>query len=165
MESYSTAAATQDLFDDIPVLIHASQGKRFLNYVIDRIIAYILFYALAYILSFLNMRIVVNLNPDTASFMIVSLLIYSFYYASLMGFTEFILKGKTVGKFFTGTRAVTESGHTLALKDALQRGICRIIPFNAFSALGNSCHPWHDTFSNTCVIDEKQSTFRMDQTL
>ena len=30
----------------------------------------------------------------------------------------------------------------------------RAVPFNALSALGNPPNPWHDSVSNTFVIDE-----------
>ena len=70
-------------------------------------------------------------------------------------------RGKSIGKFLTGTRAVKEDGSYLEIKDALLRGFCRIIPFNIFSALGNTCYPWHDSLSKTYVIDERESQFPM----
>ena len=160
MEQYSTHTEEQHLFDDNRYhLVQAGGGRRFLNYIIDRMIFYAFFRVLAYFLAFLNLQLTLEVNPDSAEFMIVSLLIYSFLYAAFMGFLEFALKGKTIGKYFTGTRAVMEDGSPLTLQHALLRGLCRIIPFNAFSALGTICYPWHDRVSKTYVIDERQSEY------
>ncbi|MEJ0106529.1 MAG: RDD family protein [Bacteroidota bacterium] len=162
MEPYQSQPEEQHLFDDNKYhLVQASGGKRFLNYIIDRIVFYVLFYFLTLALALLNVNIVLTLNPDTASFVFFSLLLYVFLYALFMGLTEFALKGKTIGKFLTGTRAVKEDGSYLEIKDALLRGFCRIIPFNIFSALGNTCYPWHDSLPKTYVIDERESQFPM----
>lgn len=160
MEEYSTRPEEQHLFDDNRYhLVQASGGKRFLNYIIDRIVFYVFIYILVYIAALLHISVVFSLEPDSTGFVFVSLLIYSFLYACFMGFAEFILKGKTVGKFLTGTRAVMQDGSPLTLQQALLRGLCRLIPFNVFSALGNICYPWHDSVSKTYVIDEKQSEY------
>ncbi len=37
----------------------------------------------------------------------------------------------------------------------LARNFIRAVPFNALSAFGNPCAPWHDKWSDTYVIDEK----------
>ncbi|HEX9513187.1 MAG TPA: hypothetical protein VF939_22005 [Puia sp.] len=31
------------------------------------------------------------------------------------------------------------------------------VPFEVFSALGSPCHPWHDRWTDTLVIDERLS--------
>lgn len=150
----------QHIFDDNQYhLVQASSGKRFVNYLVDRIIFYILFYMLALVLASLNIKIQVEVDPDSTGLALFSILIYVFAYALFMGLMEFAMKGKTIGKLLTGTRAVKEDGTHLELKDALLRGICRIIPFNIFSALGNTCYPWHDSISKTYVIDERQSQY------
>ena len=150
----------EHLFDDNQYhLVQASGGKRFANYLVDRIVFYVLFQILAYFLAFFNLRIQVDLDPNSAGFALIGILIYMFAYALFMGLLEFAMKGKSIGKLLSGTRAVKEDGTHLELKDALLRGLCRLIPFNIFSALGNTCYPWHDSLSKTYVIDEQQSQY------
>ena len=74
-----------------------------------------------------------------------------------MFLVEALFKGKSLGKLITGTRAVNEDGSNLSAKTALLRGLSRAVPFNAFSALGTPSYPWHDKWTNSYVIDEKES--------
>jgi uncharacterized RDD family membrane protein YckC len=69
------------------------------------------------------------------------------------GLLEGISKGKTLGKLITGTRAVREDGTPISFGDAFKRTLCRIIPFEPFSAFGYK--PWHDSITNTIVIKEQ----------
>jgi uncharacterized RDD family membrane protein YckC len=62
---------------------------------------------------------------------------------------EGIFKGTTLGKWITGTKAVTEAGKDISFKDAFLRSACRLIPFEVFSGFGT---PWHDSFTKTIVI-------------
>jgi uncharacterized RDD family membrane protein YckC len=75
-------------------------------------------------------------------------------YVSLM---ESMLKGKTIGKLVTGTRAVYTDGSRIDTGTAWQRGFSRIVPFEPFSALGSESDPWHDRWTNTYVIVERES--------
>ncbi|MDF2383736.1 RDD family protein [Nostoc ellipsosporum NOK] len=63
---------------------------------------------------------------------------------------EKLFKGSTVGKFIAGTRAIKVNGKDLTFKDVLLRSLCRLIPFEPFSAIFNGF--WHDTLSKTRVI-------------
>lgn len=80
-----------------------------------------------------------------------------FLYGLYMSVVEALLKGKTVGKYITGTRAVTVTGFSINAKTAFTRGLIRIIPFEQFSILFNPSAPWHDKWSNSIVIDENKS--------
>jgi len=75
------------------------------------------------------------------------------------GLMEALFKGKSVGKFITGTRAVNEDGSRISVGIAFKRGFSRIVPLEPFSAFGNPSYPWHDRWTNTYVIDEKQSFY------
>ncbi len=75
---------------------------------------------------------------------------------------EAAFKGKSLGKLITGTRAVNEDGTNVTVKAAFFRGLSRAVPFNAFSALGNPTYPWHDKWTKTYVIDERESNRPMD---
>ena len=67
-----------------------------------------------------------------------------------------IFKRRTIGKFVTGTKAVNTDGSKMEPKTILLRSLCRIVPFEPFSALGNPSRPWHDKWSKTYVIDVKK---------
>ena len=63
--------------------------------------------------------------------------------------TEFLGKGKTLGKLITRTRAVRNDGAVLTFKDALLRSLVRLVPFEVFSGFGT--YTWHDQWTNTMV--------------
>ncbi|HEY4334693.1 MAG TPA: RDD family protein, partial [Puia sp.] len=70
---------------------------------------------------------------------------------------EYLGQGKTLGKLITGTRAVNEDGSFITFKTALLRSLSRMVPFEPFSAFGDPSYPWHDRWTRTYVIDDKQS--------
>ncbi|SFZ90616.1 Uncharacterized membrane protein YckC, RDD family [Flaviramulus basaltis] len=88
-----------------------------------------------------------NINP------FLDRLITGTVLALLYFITETLLKGRTVGKFVTKTKVVLEDGTMPSVIDYLKRSFSRIIPFEAFSFLGNNGRGWHDSISNTFVVD------------
>ena len=131
----------------------ASTGQRFANHIIDLIIFYIVLFAvgtmigLGYVAS--------NTNFDsrgsslTGSKFVDYILIYSIYIL-LYTLFEGASKGRTIGKWITGTKAVTQSGADITWDDAFKRSLSRIVPFEPFSAFGGN--PWHDRWTHTKVI-------------
>jgi len=71
-----------------------------------------------------------------------------FYYT----ITEYYLKGKTIAKFVTKTRAVTLEDQRMDFNTTFRRSLSRIVPFEAFSFLGDMPIGWHDRWTNTKVI-------------
>lgn len=69
---------------------------------------------------------------------------------------EAVSGGKSIGKLITGTKAINLDGSEINFAKAFTRNMIRAIPFNAISALGNPCDPWHDRLSKTMVVDEKK---------
>ena len=67
---------------------------------------------------------------------------------------EATTKGRTLGKFITGTQAVREDGSNITWKDAFIRSLCRLVPFEPFSTFG--VLPWHDSWSKTIVIKKSK---------
>jgi uncharacterized RDD family membrane protein YckC len=57
---------------------------------------------------------------------------------------------RTPGKLVFGTVVVNESGGKPTLKQVIGRTFCRLIPFEAFSFLGE--RGWHDSIPNTHVV-------------
>jgi uncharacterized RDD family membrane protein YckC len=149
----------ENLLADFEInLQQASTGKRFLNWLIDLIAFYILFALI--IAAFLPNRIRVDEYGYYNRYQHVyrneglAILIFLIYLTSL----EALTRGKTFGKLLTKTRAVNQDGSPITAKTAFLRALSRIVPFEAFSALGSPSFPWHDKWTNTYVIDETEST-------
>lgn len=142
----------QNLSDQIAAedLVLASKGKRFANLIIDNIIRFIIALVLTYVMASVGFYLIIeNVFLDILFTLVIILAYYS-----LM---EAFLNGKSLGKFVTQTRAVQKDGSELDFRTALIRSLCRIVPFEPFSFLGDSNSGWHDNWSNTIVIDETKS--------
>jgi uncharacterized RDD family membrane protein YckC len=149
--SYSEFKVTDEMF--------ASKGKRFANYIIDIIIFYVLF-AVFGIIAVLLVEItgseeiinfileLENINPLIDR--LITAILLAIFYMVLEGLTQ-----RTVGKLITQTKVVLENGEKPSPETTMKRSLCRIIPFDAFSFLGNSSRGWHDTISKTYVVDTK----------
>ncbi|MEO6719026.1 MAG: RDD family protein [Ferruginibacter sp.] len=141
-------------------MVHATTGQRFLNYLIDNIL---MNYGLGYFTGTIIGVILAAISPDFLaetqiagnywSIILLSLAIGYFNYLIYYTLCEKLLRGRTIGKLITGTRAVRADGSELTLKDAILRSVCRIVPFEQFSAFGG--HPWHDRWTNTIVIKSR----------
>ncbi|MEO6231889.1 MAG: RDD family protein [Ferruginibacter sp.] len=139
------------------IVVPASTGKRFANYIIDIIVFYGLIFLIAVIFALLNMPLFTESENSTGfDFMsnILALLMYGIY----MFIVEALFKGKSLGKLITGTRAVNLDGSRISVTTAMGRGFSRAVPFDTFSALGSPSNPWHDKWNKTMVMDEKLST-------
>jgi uncharacterized RDD family membrane protein YckC len=128
----------------------ATTGKRFTNYLIDLVVFYIIAFGIGIILGIVKPELLDSF--DGLSGRLISLLLYGI----VMFITEAMSNGRSIGKLITGTRAVNPDGSDITFQKAFIRNIVRAIPFNAFSALGNPCAPWHDLWSDTIVIEEKK---------
>ncbi|HEX4374623.1 MAG TPA: RDD family protein [Puia sp.] len=160
MEPYTSQPEEQTIFDDLQYhLVQASTGKRFANYFIDLLTFYVFIFFLGMFLAVASPSFLNSANDSRSGFGFVERLVVLVLYGFFMFLIEVIFKGKSLGKLITGTRAVKEDGTLLTAKDALLRGLSRMVPFEAFSALGSPSYPWHDKWSKTFVIDEKQSQF------
>lgn len=139
------------------VLVQASHGKRLANYLIDLAIFYILLVIFGVILALTNPDYVRSVNTESTGFNLLDRLITLVCYGLYMFIIEAIFKGRSIGKFITGTKAVNFDGSAINLKTAFLRGISRSVPFEVFSALNSPGFPWHDKWTDTYVIDIKQS--------
>lgn len=130
----------------------ATSGLRLANYIIDMIFFYLIMFGLGIFLGILAPS-VLNIF-DGLMGRLISLLLYGI----VMSFIEGASQGKSIGKLITGTKAVNLDGSDMNFGQAFSRNIIRAIPFNAFSAFGTPCNPWHDRLSNTMVVEEKKLT-------
>ncbi|MES2430818.1 MAG: RDD family protein [Bacteroidota bacterium] len=148
-------AEDQDLIVLEENLIRADTGKRFLNYIIDLLVFYALFFILGICIAFISPSVIENID-DSPGFNLADRLFSLLLYGVYMGVIEGLLKGKSVGKFITKTRAVNMDGSRISWEKALARGFSKAVPFCAFSALGSPCNPWQDRWTSTMVIDERE---------
>ena len=155
----NTVEQEQHLFTDQDIVLNkeASSGQRLLNLIVDHLFtSYAIGFATGYVVGYL----VSSLNPDLYYDMFITetsawgflglYLILTINYIIYYTFCEKVFNGVTLGKLITGTKAIRQDGLALTWKDAFLRSLCRLVPFEPFSALGN--WPWHDRWTNTMVI-------------
>ena len=145
-------------------LVPTSWVKRLLNYFIDiivfSILLSILLAAIAPVFPMAARWLQHKPGTGTAGlldnpFTFSDQLMISFTYGLYMSLLEAILKGKSIGKLITRTRAVDMHGQGIGSQAAFVRGLIRIIPFEQLSAISNPCLLWHDRWSGTVVVDDK----------
>lgn len=76
---------------------------------------------------------------------LLGLLIMSSYYIVFEGFWA-----RTPGKWLFGTMVVSESGGKPSIGQIIGRTLCRFLPFEPFSFLGE--RGWHDSIPKTRVV-------------
>ena len=133
----------------------ASQGKRFVNYVIDRLFIMgmggVFGVALGAIWMYFSPDNFLELELlfDTRIVQyVVGAILGIIYYSFFEGVT-----GRSIGKYFTKTKVVDENGQKPTVQAIFLRSLCRFIPFEALSFLGSEPIGWHDSLSKTRVVD------------
>lgn len=136
----------------------ASQGLRLANFVIDKIAIYSLFYGFGIFaglaFNFFGIEIFLDIAYDIAEASrltdaLITALVALIYYFLF----EYFSKGRTLGKYITGTQVVSIDGLQPGNYSIFIRSISRFVPFNAFSFLGEN--GWHDQWSDTRVVKKK----------
>ena len=132
----------------IPAMEPATTGKRLINFILDRIFAYIgawIIMLVGILIGFL----VSSHGIVYAIFVIVAALFYLFGYYVLF---EAVWQ-RTPAKWITRTKVVKSDGSKPKVLRILGRTLCRSIPFEAFSFLfGSNPVGWHDDLSHTLVV-------------
>jgi uncharacterized RDD family membrane protein YckC len=141
---------------DYPQITFASLGKRIANYLIDIICAYSCIFFVVYLIMSVgssdeSTTLLQESESSSSLESLFTLFIFFLYYF----LTESLMKGRTIGKLITGTRAITSKHEYLTAGDALKRTLCRLIPFDGLSFLMSSGYGWHDKWTDTMVVDEK----------
>lgn len=141
-----------DITDDVL----AGRGKRFLNFIIDTLFYYVLSYGMG-----IGIGILYNLGIEgpllwlmessQLTQTLLGIVIVLLYYIIMESLTS-----KSIGKFITGTRVVTDEGTRPEAGIIALRTLCRCIPFEAFSFFNEQSRGWHDSLSDTYVVDEKK---------
>ncbi len=148
---------TSDILDLEITYEYASQWQRFFNFLIDNLLmrfglSYVTGTAVGVLLAYVAPGYVERLayDPSRWDIYLLGYLVAIFNWLIYYTICEKAFKGYTLGKLITGTRAIRNDGGELTFKDALLRSLSRLVPFEAFSALGG--YPWHDTWTKTMVI-------------
>ena len=137
--------------------MYASKGKRFANFIIDYIGQLIIGGAIG-----IAMAIISEITGDyeyvawidtmgTLGEYALGIVILIVYYMLFETIT-----GRTLGKYITNTKVLTEDGQKPEADKILYRTLSRMIPFEAFSFLGGEGRGWHDSIAKTVVVDVKK---------
>lgn len=137
----------------------ASKGIRFANFVIDGIFIFILFFLFGafsiLLFEILNIRFLIDVTDRLATLnKLENFLVTSMVYFIYLFLMEYFTKGKTLGKYITGTKVISIDGSEPSIQDYFVRTISRLVPFDGLSYFGEN--GWHDSWSNTRVIDIKK---------
>ena len=136
----------------------AEKILRFLNYIIDYAVVYLIFIGIAFfaaILTYVDITFLYEImdkysNVNRWTDYLVTNTVYFLYIFCAENFT----KGRSLGKYITGTKVIMIDGTTPTPKDFLIRNLSRIVPFDGLSFLGSL--GWHDNWSETRVVKIKK---------
>lgn len=135
----------------------ASKGERFLNFIIDLLIIYIITVCIVATINIFG-DVTNSYGPSnwikSLSFienLFFGLIILFFYYA----FTEMYFS-RTFAKYFTKTIVVRVDGSKPNTKNFMIRTVSRLNPIDPFSFFGKTERGLHDTLSATYVVKKHQ---------
>lgn len=138
--------------------LSADKGLRFINFIVDRILALGVLMLIGSLGEFIQMLFYdVDLYAISAFIDLISLFFWFSHYPLYCIFFEHFNKGKTIGKLLTKTKVVTENGKQPSFWTIVGRSYARLIPFNHFVVLfNNNGKGLHDMVSNTKVVLDRK---------
>lgn len=141
----------------------ASKGQRITNYLIDFAIQY----AIAILIGIAIVLIAEMTNHYALAEYIQTMNRLEEYLMGLviLGCYYFITEnflGRSIGKFESKTIVVLEDGSKPDSGYILKRTLSRMIPFDALSFLRTPSRGWHDSISDTYVVDKEQFEHQLD---
>lgn len=154
------AIAAREAAIDLAIFADAGKGKRFLNWMIDRIACFGLTLVAGVGIGLLHaagIRAPYELLMATEKLgeYAIGYFVAVIYYILMEG-----AFGLTLGKLITGTRVVNGIGMKPGWRAIIGRSFARIVPFDPFSFLGND-GGWHDRWSETRVVDIRNRMARL----
>jgi uncharacterized RDD family membrane protein YckC len=136
------------------LLTIASSSQRLANYFLDTIFASIAGFIIGFIIGIIFELIDPSLL-ENSSFLLGISFVFG-YITMILYYTTLESKnGKSIGKYITKTKVVKKNGDKIKFRDAFIRSICRLIPFDAISFLGNNPIGWHDSIAKTIVVIDR----------
>lgn len=128
----------------------ASNGVRFANYLIDYVAIFVITMPVFLVLAVMGLY---DLESEVLLLdQLISYVVYLIYYILIEGLT----RGRSLGKLITGTKVITLEGEKPSFGVSVKRSLCRLIPFEAFSFLGQPDKGWHDSITKTRVVKIKK---------
>src|SRR6187397_805150 len=107
----------------------AGKGRRFANLILDTFGYELVVFVLAFALSLSSRSLAEVIAAHSFLFAIAIMLVYYTGCETLFG--------RTLAKLVTGTRVVSETGEPAAFRQVFIRTLCRMVPFEPFSCLGD----------------------------
>lgn len=142
---------TNSIFEGLTTFEEANKWTRLATYLIDEFVIVIIYYTIIAITLFVFYDALFFTNQILLFFhLTVNLSIHFFYYFLFEKFTP----GKTPGKYATRTKVVTIDNQIPHSDLLMKRSLSRLIPFDAFSFIGENRKGWHDSISKTKVVKE-----------
>lgn len=138
----------------------ATQGKRFLNLILDNIIVQVLSSVAGFVigLAYGVSKVAANqaiTADDEGQLRILGFIVGLGVALGYYVITEALFQ-RTLAKFVTGTLVVNANGERPSFGQIVGRSFARFIPFEAFSFLGgNQPVGWHDSLSSTRVVSTR----------
>ena len=132
------------------ILDYATRIKRLINFMIDTLIIIIIWFAtISMIIKWLYDTGLINwIEGKTYDLNFTIIPYILFYYLILEGFFK-----TSIGKLITRTKIIRMNGDKIKFSDAVIRTIFRFIPLEQLSYLSSFPVGWHDSISNTRVIN------------
>ena len=135
----------------------ASKQKRFFTFLIDYIMRFVIIFILGIGLGLMSL-----FTEDTSYVdwldelnrleeILYELILVAIYYIIMETTT-----GRTIGKYITGTKVLMLDGSKPEADKIIVRTLSRFIPFEPFSFFGSEPKGWHDTLTDTVVVDIKK---------
>lgn len=142
---------------EITNAIKAGRGQRLGNYLIDLIIQYALGYGVGLGAAYLTYAGIYGPYEYISTMNKFEEFLLGYVIAFIYYFTfEALTGGRTLGKYITGTKVLTWYGERPSVGRFAKRTLCRFIPFNPFSFIPEGATGWHDSISDTVVVDIKK---------
>ncbi len=136
----------------------ATKLMRFLNYVIDYALMYCVIMLYGMFSGIVSELLGIDVFYQSVLWLselsrLEDMLFTSIVYFLFIFSFEYFTKGRSIGKYITGTMVVSIDGSELTRKDYFIRNISRLVPFDGLSFLGSN--GWHDNWSDTQVVNRK----------
>jgi uncharacterized RDD family membrane protein YckC len=130
--------------------------RRFAHHIVDVLIIQLLVLSFEFCYKFIIQ--IGELYAEENNFLIMFVGLPSFLtmYVGYYAIFEYLYQ-KTPGKFLTHTIVINEYGSKPELSNILLRSLFRLVPFEAFSCLGDKySYGWHDKWSKTWVVTDDE---------
>ncbi|MBL8257839.1 MAG: RDD family protein [Pseudoxanthomonas mexicana] len=148
----SPCSVVDDRAGETVVLMPATKLRRFVHWMIDRIIVVGIIFLAMIVAGIVGGDEVLDWAERMTWWQdqLIGAAVMIVYYTLMESTT-----GTTIGKLLARTRVVDESGRRISFNQALLRSLSRVVPFEAFSILfadDEDPRGWHDRWPRTRVV-------------